>query len=93
MSIIGQVLATVLWLYWLVLVPLKHCKCLSCGKSSKLYMSDPRPGCLKKKNKARIDRRRASGGFTAAQGSNLDLSVLLKTRDVWVYSMMLYFCE
>jgi hypothetical protein len=85
--------AVFIWLYWLVLVPLKHCKCLSCGKSSKLYMSDPRPGCLKKKNETRVNRRRASGGFTAAQGSNLDLSVLLKTRDVWVYSMMLYFCE
>jgi hypothetical protein len=80
-----------IWLYWLVLVPLRHCKCLSCGNFDKLYMSDPRPGCLKKKNEARVSRRRASGGFTAARDSNLDLSVLLKTRDVWVYSMMLYF--
>merc|ERR1711871_1835103 len=83
--------AVFMWIYWLLFVPLRKCRCLSCGKYSKLYMSDPRPSCLKKRNESRINRRRASGGLTAAQASNLDLSTLLKTRDVWVYTMMLYF--
>jgi hypothetical protein len=59
-------------------------------------MSEARPGCFKKKQpgvegKARIDRRRNSGGLTAARDSDIDLNALLKTRDVWVLCMTLFF--
>ena len=87
--------AAFMWLYWLVLVPLPLCSCLACGKSDKLYMSDARPVCFKKKpageGKARIDRRRNSGGLSAARELDIDLNALIKTRDVWVLCMTLFF--
>ena len=37
-----------LWIYWMLLVPLPYCRRLSCGKRHHITMSDPVPNALRR---------------------------------------------
>ena len=83
------IFAAFMWLYWLVLVPLLLSVPILWNGQKALH-SEARPGCLKRTNEKRINRRGIQVGLLPME-SNMSLTALLKTRDIWVLCMTLFF--
>ena len=86
----------VLYIWWLILVPLRCCRWMSCGLSRKLVVSRI-CCCQKKTNVSRTDvqlRMHSNARSKRKRLSFQEVEVLqdttVKTRDVWTYSIVLF---
>jgi hypothetical protein len=161
LALFPVVFGMLLWVYWMMLVPLRCCRCLSCGRKAHLTMSDPVPNACRRlyrkvfgcggrssgrddmpasdamsstpnplpsidglqtgRRKSDILRRQVTQQDLEEEDTDLGRAYLkfgtpeqlearkearrkeavqrilenkqLKTRDIWVYSTVLFFCK